>query len=59
MLTACGDDSSTDTDSSVESSTETTETTDTTDGDNTIEIPSPSISIPSPSLPDVTLSPAP
>jgi hypothetical protein len=52
LLTACGngDDSVTDN----QTTTETTETTsETTDGENTIEVPSPDIDVPSPDMPSV------
>lgn len=39
--------------------TEPTGPTETTDGENTIEIPSPDVDIPSPEVPDVTVTPSP
>ncbi len=70
LLVACGDDGTADTETppTVET-TETTELTETTEptettapsdgGENTIEIPSPDVDIPSPELPEVTPSPVP
>ena len=51
LLTACGDDSANDNQTTT---TETTETTsETTEGENTIEVPSPDIDVPSPDMPSV------
>lgn len=58
----------TETTQTTETTTETTEPaetteptgpTETTDGENTIEIPSPDVDIPSPEVPDVTVTPSP
>ncbi len=61
LLTACGDDGGntdqTTTETTSETTTETTTPEQTTENDGTIEIPSPSISVPD--LPDVTVNPAP
>ncbi|MCV7154249.1 hypothetical protein [Mycolicibacterium pyrenivorans] len=68
LLVACGDDGTADTETPTVETTETTELTETTeptettapsDGENTIEIPSPDVDIPSPELPEVTPSPVP
>lgn len=75
LLVACGDDGTADTENTTVETTETTQTTETTtettepaetteptettDGENTIEIPSPDVDIPSPEMPEVTPSPVP
>ncbi|WP_156448305.1 hypothetical protein [Mycobacterium sp. NAZ190054] len=62
LLVGCGGDDASDGEMSpTETTTEmtTTETTTPTEGENTIEIPSPNIDIPSPEMPEITTSPAP